>query len=123
MEKTTGPTINLGHRGNRSGGGESLFIHLLHGDIILGTLQISIHLITPILILWGITLTPIVEEAGKLSTLGKAMCLQIAKPGFTSRLTVSKGHALNHQAFMHIDGGSCDPCGSVGFKAVVAMGH
>lgn len=56
MEKTMGPMISLGHRGNRSGGGQSLFIHkhLAYSmpDIILGTLQISIHL-TCILILKG----------------------------------------------------------------------
>lgn len=54
MEKTMGPMISLGHRGNRSGDGQSLFIykHLAYymSDIILGTLQISIHL-TCILIL------------------------------------------------------------------------
>lgn len=27
MEKTMGPMISLGHRGNRSGDGQSLFIH------------------------------------------------------------------------------------------------
>lgn len=51
-----GPMTILGHRGNRSGGGQSLFIHehLAYSmpDIILGTLQTSIHL-TCILILYG----------------------------------------------------------------------
>lgn len=56
MAKPMGPTINLGHRGNQSGGGESL-IYLFTNtyympDIILGTLQVSAHLIL-ILILWG----------------------------------------------------------------------
>lgn len=49
-----GPMINLGHRGNRCGGGESLIylftITYYMPDIILGTLQISVHFI---LILWG----------------------------------------------------------------------
>lgn len=37
------------------------------------------------------------------------MCLQVAKPGFTSRLTGSEGHALNHQPFMTLDRGPVVP--------------
>lgn len=108
MEKTRNTMINAGHKGNSSVGTEShLFIHkCLAYDvpgIILGALEICLQIL--ILILWHyyycMHFTD--EETEKLSTLHKVTCLQVVKPGFTPRLSGSRGRTCNHHAFLLLD--------------------